>query len=1036
MPDPLAPTARFPRPGDPGTTRIISAPLTDTPEPACGADVAPGYLTLYEIARGGMGRVVAARDLKLNREVAIKFLLPSLDPTAAARFVRESEITARLSHPGVPPVHALGRTPSGYPFLVMKLVRGRTLADLLGARPHPGHDLPRFVSVFEQVCQAVGYAHSQGVVHRDLKPANIMVGAFGEVQVMDWGLGFATGETAPLHEEQLPPHPVPAGPAAPTPHPSTLTMVGTVLGTPGYMAPEQARGEAIDARADVFSLGGILAAMLTGRQPVPDTLKTCTAAADGIASAADLRAHLDAAGADPELTRLAHACLSPRPEDRSEDGKAVAEAVAEYRARAEERARHAEAEREAAEIRAAAEAATRRAVQDRAAADRRARRASAGLVVALAVVAGLLGAVGWWRDRADAARQQYAAWAAAGEVRVEAERAVAGERAAAEKRSAREAAERNLELAADLRARFRFDEAARAVALAHDLAARVEADDLAPRVERAKADLATARALDAARAKQLLWVPEKDGLGHYADASGDFRRAFADAGFDLTGDDLAAAAARVAASPVRAELVAGLDDWASTEPDRALRARVLEVAKLADPGPWTDRLRDVAVRGDDAGVVALAAQADPAALTPAALVALARVMLDARLDPAPVLLRAHAAHPNDFRIVFHLGDAFSRRDPRLAVGFYRTARALRPDNFAANNNLGVALMNSSDPGGARDAYAAAARVDPASPMAAFNLGRALAATGDPLGAAVEFRRATRLLGSYTEAYQEEISMWERAGDLPAAVTAAREAVRCRGGEVALWDRLIDLLDRSGDRAGYLVTLQELAARSPGNVRVHATLGRALVDAGRHDDGIAVLRDTVRAAPGDPAAYHFLGIAYINRRDERTAAGWLRQAAALDPTDAWVQTRLGGTLVNTGRVDEGLAALDAAARLDPRLPTAHLFRGVALGRKGDAAGAAAAYRRAAELDPTLPRVHYNLGTTLLNTRDPARAVTALREATRRAPADPEAWTNLGLALARTGRPGDAADAYRTALRARPSFPPALAGLAGLERLLAP
>ncbi|MBN9517507.1 tetratricopeptide repeat protein [bacterium] len=1033
MPDPLAPTSRYPRPGDPGVTRVVTS-VTDTPEPAWGADVAPGYAALYEIARGGMGRVVAARDLKLNREVAIKFLLPSLDPTAAARFVRESEITARLAHPGVPPVHALGRTPSGYPFLVMKLVHGRTLADLLGARPDPAHDLPRLVAVFEQVCQAVGYAHSQGVLHRDLKPANVMVGAFGEVQVMDWGLALVTGEAAPLPEERLPHDPAPAGSAAP--HASTLTMAGTVLGTPGYMAPEQARGEAIDARADVFSLGGILAAVLTGRQPVPDTIHTYTAAADGIASAADLRAQLDAAGADPELTRLAHACLSPRPGDRPDDGKAVAEAVAAYRARAEERARRAEAEREAAEFRAAAETATRRAVQDHAAADLRARRASAGLVVALAVVVGLLGAVGWWRGRADAARQQYALWTAAGEVQAEAERAVERERAAAEKRSAREAAERNLELADDLRARFRFDEAARAIALAHALAARVEADDLTPRVGRAKAHLATTRALDAARTRQLVWVPEKNGLGRYADASGDFRQAFADAGFDPTGDDLAAVAARVAASPVRAELVAGLDDWASAEPDRALQARVLEVARLADPGPWTDRLRDVAVRGDGAAVAALAAEADPGALTPAELVALARVVLAARLDPAPVLLRAHAAHPTEFRIALHLGDAYADRDPRQAAGFYRTARALRPDNFAANNNLGVALMKAGDPAGARDAHLAAARIDPASPMAAFNLGRGLAATGDPLGAAVEFRRATRLLGSYTEAYQEEIRMWEQAGDLPAAVAAAREAVRCRGGEVALWDRLIDLLDRSGDRAGYLVTLQELAARSPGNSRLHARLGGALVDAGRLDDGIAVLRDTVRAAPGDPTAYHFLGIAHIHRRDERAAAGWLRRAAALDPTDAWIQTRLGGTLVNTDRVDEGLAALDAAVRLDPRLPTAHLFRGVALGQKGDAAGAAAAYRRAAELDPTLPRVHYNLGTTLLTAGDPAAAVAPLREATRRYATDPEAWTNLGLALARTGRPGDAADAYHTALRVRPNFPPARAGLSELERLLAP
>src|SRR5262249_37366733 len=155
---------------------------------------------------------------------------------------REAEITARLPHPGVPPVHALGRTPGGTPFLVMKLVRGRTLAALLSDRPDPGHALGRFVGVFEQLCQAVGYAHSQGIIHRDLKPANVMVGAFGEVQVMDWGLACLTDETGKKIEEPRPELQLPDDPVSD----SSFTVAGTVLGTPGYMSPEQARGETID----------------------------------------------------------------------------------------------------------------------------------------------------------------------------------------------------------------------------------------------------------------------------------------------------------------------------------------------------------------------------------------------------------------------------------------------------------------------------------------------------------------------------------------------------------------------------------------------------------------------------------------------------------------------------------------------------------------------------------------------------------------------------------------------------------------------
>jgi hypothetical protein len=167
--DSVTPTRAFEPPStDNGVTLALGSPFAAPPEPVRAADQAPGYVVLHEIARGGMGAVFAAEDTALGRPVAVKL---NLRPSTAARFVREAEITARLPHPAVPPVHALGTLADGAPFLVMKLIRGETLADLLAARPTPAADLPRFVRVFEQVCQAVGFAHSQGVVHRDLKPA-------------------------------------------------------------------------------------------------------------------------------------------------------------------------------------------------------------------------------------------------------------------------------------------------------------------------------------------------------------------------------------------------------------------------------------------------------------------------------------------------------------------------------------------------------------------------------------------------------------------------------------------------------------------------------------------------------------------------------------------------------------------------------------------------------------------------------------------------------------------------------------------------
>lgn len=170
---------------DPSDGAFSHTPAPADPPP--GPPHVPGFDLDDEIGRGGMGVVYQARDRRLDREVAVKVVQEAFrgDGEMARRFVAEAKITGQLQHPGVPPVHDLGELDDGSPYLAMKLVRGRTLAAALKDRPDPGHDLPRFVAAFHQVCQTVGYAHAEGVIHRDLKPQNVMVGDFGEVQVMD-----------------------------------------------------------------------------------------------------------------------------------------------------------------------------------------------------------------------------------------------------------------------------------------------------------------------------------------------------------------------------------------------------------------------------------------------------------------------------------------------------------------------------------------------------------------------------------------------------------------------------------------------------------------------------------------------------------------------------------------------------------------------------------------------------------------------------------------------------------------------------------
>ncbi len=214
------------------------------------------FRLLEPIGQGGMGTVYRAHDRELDREVALK-VLSHPGREAAERMMREARIIARLEHPGIVPVYAAGELPDGRRFYAMRLIAGKRLDEVARS----GRPLAALLVVFERLCEAVAFAHAHGVIHRDLKPENVMVGPFGEVLVMDWGVAKERGAREPRDRES--PDPIPANGAG--------TQSGTVLGTPGYMAPEQARGETewTDERTDVYSLGAVLYFLLTGRAPVP-----------------------------------------------------------------------------------------------------------------------------------------------------------------------------------------------------------------------------------------------------------------------------------------------------------------------------------------------------------------------------------------------------------------------------------------------------------------------------------------------------------------------------------------------------------------------------------------------------------------------------------------------------------------------------------------------------------------------------------------------------------------------------------------------
>jgi serine/threonine-protein kinase len=283
-------------------------PRSPGPQPD-GAGFA-GYELRELLGRGGMGEVLLCYDDQIGREIAIKRMRRTDgDPEAETRFLREAKIQARLQHPAIVPVHELGRDADGRPYFTMKRLAGVTLEQLRGA-PHQ-----RLLRAFADVCLAIEFAHEHGVIHRDIKPTNIMLGDFGEVYVLDWGVARVLDE-APTHPS--------VRDIAPT---TAETQAGAVLGTPGYMAPEQALGYAMTPAIDVYALGCVLFEILTSEPLHPR----------GTGGAAHAIAHPTQAPSarrpdlaiPPELDGACTAALAEEPTDRP-SARALAQRIQDY----------------------------------------------------------------------------------------------------------------------------------------------------------------------------------------------------------------------------------------------------------------------------------------------------------------------------------------------------------------------------------------------------------------------------------------------------------------------------------------------------------------------------------------------------------------------------------------------------------------------------------------------------------------------------------------------------------------------------------
>jgi tetratricopeptide (TPR) repeat protein len=935
-----------PTPTSPGETRPGPAPDATPPGQAGGLPAVPGYRVLREIARGGMGRVLAAFDLTLDRDIALKVLLPGADPD---RFVRESKITARLPHPGIPPVHALGTLADGSPFLAMKLIAGQTLADELKTA-----DRPRLVQAFLQVCQAVGFAHSKGIIHRDLKPSNIMVGAFGEVQVMDWGLA------KDLTRREVAETPEPSGPtsvpaAGADPNQTTedrdagaataeQTVAGAVLGTPAYMAPEQARGEATDARADVFALGGILCVILTGQPPFIGKTAGDVIRHAGAADLAEAIVRLDGSGADAELVRLCRRCLSPDPADRPAAGQAVVDRLSTYLNSVQERLQAAERERAVAVAREAEQ--------------RKRRKVQLALAAALLGLMLGVGAFAWWRN----------------------EEAQAG----------RERDVRNAEAVAALlgqaqEALVAGDAAKAAVALeaARKRSAEGGAEQEAQRLRGLEADLTLVRELNAV--DHFAWTPignKLPGPTAVAMRTGEALERFGAAPDKSSVDETAA---RVSASVVRERIVWALDrlllptrladagTLPAKEEKRYTQVRAEEAALLketpgvrallrrVDADAYRDAVRDVVLARDGSKMAELAGQPIALEQPPGFAAFLGEIHVIPVERRRALLEAALGRRPGDLGLLMTLGWTYPITHEDGAnerVRWFQAAIAIAPGSTTAHNALGVALQDKKDLAGSEAALRKAIELDPKNAPALSNLGITLQLSHREDEAIVYYRKAIAMDPEYAPAHSNlGVLLCDVKRDYEGAIPCFRKALNLDPNVGMINHNLGTALLHKGQLDEAIVCLQKAIERDPKYARAYGNMCVALRDKGRLDEAITNGRKAVELEPELAEAQCGLGLALAINGQFDEAIVCFNKAIKLDPKHAEAHFSLGNALGDKGQLAEAIVCFNKAIKLNSDYAAAYCSLGLALRRQGRFAESLAAFKRGHELGSKQPGWHF-------------------------------------------------------------------------------
>jgi Flp pilus assembly protein TadD/tRNA A-37 threonylcarbamoyl transferase component Bud32 len=864
---------------DPAAEQGTSAPGTETRSVG-------DYELLEEIGRGGMGVVYKARQKSLGRLVALKMIRAGTLAVAAdvERLRNEAEIVAQLDHPHIVPIHEVGDH-DGQPYFSMKLIEGASLAQHLARFQADARSAARLIFA---VAQAVHHAHQRGILHRDLKPSNILLDAEGRPLVTDFGLARRVAAD------------------------SSLTQSGALVGTPSYMTPEQASGKkgTITTATDVYGLGALLYALLTGRPPfrgetVLDILEQVKGREPEPPSQSNRRV-------DRDLETICLKCLAKEPPRRYSSAEAVAQDLERYLAGKPIQARP---------------------LGRLARLWRWCRRnpVLAG-AAALLLAASLLFAGNLWRlERQAAATEQ----------------AVADD----------------LREADLLQQQERWSETLQVLERASGRLAAGGPPPLRQRVEQRRTNVAMVARLEEARLQLRAAGPEEDDS---TGADQAYAAAFASYGLNLETLAPEEAAERIRTSPIRTQLVAALDDWAIAR--RTIRKEgdttwkvLLAVARAADPDAWRNDLRDALERRDQKGLERLAASGQVVELPPSSLVLLGRALQEkgAIKQAVAVLRQAQRHHPHQFWINFELAyNLYLSQQWEEAIRFYTAALAIRPQSALVRVALGAVLPKKGAVDEAIAVCNEAIRLKPDYAYAYNNLGIALKNKGlqhkEALDEAVAaYKEAIRLKPKFAEAYDNLGVVLGHKGAWKEALDAHRKAIDLKRGDAEAYGNLGHTLVRKGDLDDAITAFREAIRLKPKFAGFHNDLGVALTRKNALDAAFAALKEAIRLDPRFAQAFRNLGVVLYRKGASAEGIVALKKAILLEPNFADAYYNLGRVFQDKGVLDEAITAYEQTIRIQADYAEAHCNLGHAYLKQGRFADGLTALRRGHELGSQRP-----------------------------------------------------------------------------------